>query len=248
MNSTDFNHKLYLPKEAKIKYRSYENEMSFYDAVRNGDLDTVEHEMELFRAETLQGKGQLSDNPIRNLTYHFIISTAMVARFCIDGGLDHDLAYMLSDFYIQEADKCKSIEELKDLQTKMAIDYCKRMKQLSKVDINSKQIVKAIDYIYEHLNSPITVRDIAENIGINETYLSKLFKKETGISISEYIRNYRIEAAKNMLKYSDYSYTDIAKLLCFSSQSHFTKVFKDVTGMTPKVYRDHHFRKTFLGK
>ena len=75
MNSTDFNHKLYLPKEAKIKYRSYENEMSFYDAVRNGDLDTVEHEMELFRAETLQGKGQLSDNPIRNLTYHFIIST-----------------------------------------------------------------------------------------------------------------------------------------------------------------------------
>lgn len=245
MSQTDFNHKLYLPKDSKIKYRSYENEMSFYDAVRNGDTETVEHEMELFRHETFQGKGKLSENPVRNLTYHFIISTAMVARFCIDGGMDHDLAYTLSDYYIQEADRCKTVDELKDLQYKMAMEYCKRMKQLSKMDINSKQIVKAIDFIYEHLNSPICVKSIADHIGINETYLSKLFKKETGISISEYIRNYRIEAAKNMLKYSDYSYTEIAELLCFSSQSHFTKVFKDVTGYTPKVYRDRNFRKTF---
>ncbi len=245
MSQTDFNHRLYLPKDSKIKYRSYENEMSFYDAVRNGDTETVEHEMELFRHETFQGKGKLSENPVRNLTYHFIISTAMVARFCIDGGMDHDLAYTLSDYYIQEADRCKTVDELKDLQYKMAMEYCKRMKQLSKMDINSKQIVKAIDFIYEHLNSPICVKSIADHIGINETYLSKLFKKETGISISEYIRNYRIEAAKNMLKYSDYSYTEIAELLCFSSQSHFTKVFKDVTGYTPKVYRDRNFRKTF---
>ena len=89
MSQTDFNHKLYLPKDSKIKYRSYENEMSFYDAVRNGDTETVEHEMELFRHETFQGKGKLSENPVRNLTYHFIISTAMVARFCIDGGIEY---------------------------------------------------------------------------------------------------------------------------------------------------------------
>jgi len=101
MSHSDFNHKLYISKDSGVKHRSYEIEMSFYEAVRAGDLETVEEEMRKFKEETFQGKGQLSDNPVRNLTYHFIISTAMVARFCIEGGLDHDLAYSMSDYYIQ---------------------------------------------------------------------------------------------------------------------------------------------------
>ncbi|MBQ3517346.1 MAG: hypothetical protein IJA29_09000, partial [Lachnospiraceae bacterium] len=56
------NHKLYLAKESVVEYRSFENEMSFYDAVKNGNLDIVEEEMQKFQKETLQGKGVLSDN------------------------------------------------------------------------------------------------------------------------------------------------------------------------------------------
>jgi len=82
-------------------------------------------------------------------------------------------------------------------------------------------------------------------VGISETYLSKLFKKETGTSVSAYIRSRRIEAAQNMLKFSEYSYEEISNHLCFSSQSHFTSIFKKETGCTPKVYRDQNFRKNF---
>ena len=98
----DINHKLYLARESVAEYRTFENEMSFYDAVKNGDLETVEIEMNKFQQDALQGKGLLSDNIVRNLLYHFIISTAMVARFCIEGGMDHEMAYSLSDYYIQK--------------------------------------------------------------------------------------------------------------------------------------------------
>ena len=61
------NHKLYLARDSVVEYRSFENEMSFYDAVKNGDLETVEEEMQKFQKEALQGKGVLSDNIVRNL-------------------------------------------------------------------------------------------------------------------------------------------------------------------------------------
>ena len=86
-------------------------------------------------------------------------------------------------------------------------------KQMKKINIYSKNIVRVIDYIYDNLHKPLTVKIIAENVGISETYLSKLFKKETGTSVSSYIRSRRIEAAQNMLKFSEYSYEEIAEKL-----------------------------------
>ena len=63
------------------------------------------------------------------------------------------------------------------------------------------------------------------------------FKKEMGIGVAEYILKKRMEAARNMLRYSDMSYAEISEILAFSSQSHFTAVFKKHHGITPKEYR-----------
>ena len=70
--------------------------------------------------------------------------------------------------------------------------------------------------------------------------MSRLFKKETGDSVSAYIRRQKIDMAKNLLRYSDYSMIDIANRLSFSSQSHFIQQFRDIVGMTPKKYRDEN--------
>ena len=72
-------------------------------------------------------------------------------------------------------------------------------------------------------------------------YLSRLFKKETGVSVSAYIRSQKIDMAKNLLRFSDYSMIDIANRLSFSSQSHFIQQFREVVGMTPKKYRDEYY-------
>ncbi|MDE5718010.1 MAG: helix-turn-helix transcriptional regulator, partial [Lachnospiraceae bacterium] len=87
----------------------------------------------------------------------------------------------------------------------------------------------------------ITIEEIAQQIGVSSGYLSRLFKKETGESVSAYIRAQKIQMAKNMLRYSDYTLVDIANRLAFSSQSHFIQQFREQTGMTPKKYRDLNY-------
>ena len=59
-----------------------------------------------------------------------------------------------------------------------------------------------------------------------------------GVSVSAYIRNRKIDMAKNLLRFSDASMIEIANRLAFSSQSHFIQQFREVVGMTPKKYRD----------
>jgi AraC-like DNA-binding protein len=85
---------------------------------------------------------------------------------------------------------------------------------------------------------------LADYVKLNPSYLSRLFKKETGISISTYIQKRKIETAKNMLKYSNHTTSQIASILAFPTQSYLIKVFRKQVGMTPKKYRELCFRET----
>lgn len=101
-----------------------------------------------------------------------------------------------------------------------------------------------MDYIYYHLNEKIRLSDLAQHVGLNTSYLSELFKKETGLTLSDYILQRRIEAASNMLRYSDYTFVEISSTLAYSTQSHFIHVFKKATGMTPRQYRAQYSHQT----
>ena len=63
------------------------------------------------------------------------------------------------------------------------------------------------------------------------------------MSISDYIQSKKLETSQNMLRYSDYSISEIAAILAYPSHSYFTEVFRKETGLTPSQYRDVHFRK-----
>ena len=99
-----------------------------------------------------------------------------------------------------------------------------------------------MDYIYYHLHERIRLEDVADASGLSPNYLNSLFRKKKGISIQKYICSKRIEAAKNMLLYSDYSETEISEFLAFSSPSHFIRVFRKHTGMTPRQYAKRYYR------
>lgn len=107
------------------------------------------------------------------------------------------------------------------------------MADMQKTDTHSKAVNECMDYIHYHLHEKITVAILAQHVHLNPTYLSELFARETGTSLSQYITDKRMEAAENMLKYSEYSFNEIAQILAYRSQSHFTKVFKKHSGMTP---------------
>ena len=152
-------------------------------------------------------------------------------------------AYGLSDYFIQKADKCRRMEDISKLHPKMSIEYAKRMRALRKTAIHSVQVAQCIDYIYDHLHARITVKELADHVHLNESYLSRLFKKEVGTSITLYIRRQKLETAKKMLVYSEYRPAEIATILAFPSQSYFTEIFHKYTGLTPVDYRKENFRK-----
>lgn len=243
----DFKKKLlykeFIERENDMLRAPYDPELAFYSAIKSGNVKQV-HELCKESLLSKQGLGVLSENPLQNLKFHFVITTAMIARYCIEGGLELSTAYSLSDFYIQKADLCTTPEAIARLHPIMCEDYAKRMKNLRKKKLCSKHIAKCIDYIYEHLHIRITIDMLAEYLGLTPAYLSRLFKKEIGCSVSEYIQTCKIETAKNMLAYSDYPLAQIANTLAFPSQSYFTEIFKKRTGITPAKYRALYFKKT----
>lgn len=237
-----------LQREVTISHRPLEDELQFYHAVKNGDVDYVINNCLNHVFLNPVGMGRLSDNPLQNLKYHFVITAAMITRNSIDGGMEAEKAYGLSDFYIQKVDKSQSKEEISELHQVMCTDFTKRMQQLRKNKVYSKHIVLCIDYIYNHIYNRITLKELAARLDLSVSYLSKLFVTEVGISISDYIRAKKIERAENMLKFSDYDIAVIANYFSFSSQSHFTQAFEKQVGLSPKKYRDKYYRKSWMSK
>ena len=87
----------------------------------------------------------------------------------------------------------------------------------------------------------MSIKGLANLTGLNETYLAKLFKKETGQTVKNYVTAAKIDTAQNLLKYSDLSIAIIAASLGYSSQSAFTYAFRRFTGVTPKKYREMNY-------
>lgn len=232
-------HEEFLNRESDVSHLAYEREMAFFESLKKGDREGVKR---LFKPLGSGEMGMLSEDKLRNLKYHLIITVAFITRYCIEGGMEMGTAYNLSDIYIRNADKCKTEAEIHFLHREIIEDYTKRMNSIRKNNTYSRPIIIAKDYIYDHLQTKITLKQLAEAVGLSEAYLSRLFHKEVGFTISEYIVTKRIQAAENMLKFSEYSSSEIANFLCFSSESHFIHLFKKHIGETPKNYRKKYFR------
>ena len=99
-------------------------------------------------------------------------------------------------------------------------------------------IVRTVqDYIEHNLDKEMTREDLAQMVHLNQDYLARIFKKETGDSLMNYITGKRVEAAKQYLLKTGESVNTIAMRVGYDNFSYFTKIFKDRTGMTPKDYR-----------
>ncbi|MBR1862140.1 MAG: helix-turn-helix transcriptional regulator [Lachnospiraceae bacterium] len=237
----EFTDELLKRLENSAIHARYKDEIRFYDIIASGNLDEVKRIVsnpgDITKYDNLT-YGHLSDDPVQNAKYHVAISTALVTRYCIKNGLDHEVAYTLSDVYIFKMDKMSRMEDIINLHSDMLLDFTRHMAELPKKNIFSLQTAQAMNYVGSHYTEDINVESIAKELGINRSYLSKLFKKNTGISLGEYIRKERVKAAANMLEFSDMSASEIAGLLHFSSQSHFIQCFKKEMGCTPAHYRN----------
>ncbi len=233
-------HVEFLNREYNVSHLSYEREMAFFQSIKDGNPDEARR---LFKPLNSEEMGRLSEDNLRNLKYHLIISVAFITRYCIEGGMEMEAAYNLSDIYIRSIDKCRTEDEIHLLHREMVDDYAQRMQLLRRQNRYPKSITICMDYIYDNLHTKIGLEKLAKITSLSPAYLSKLFHKEVGMTVSAYITKRRIEAAENMLKFSEHSCIEISDYLCFSSESHFIQVFRKHTGYTPKQYREKFFRE-----
>ena len=231
---------LFQRREEQLSHVEYGHEYEFYENIAAGNIREVQKilaDPENTHMYESPEYGRLSRDFLRNIRYHFVVSTALITRLCVEKGLERELAYTLSDLYIGKMDTEKTPQQIIALHNEMLMDFTRKMASLPTQQIYSIHIIKAIDYILKHRNTRLTAESVAHELGVNRSYLSSLFKKETGTSISNFIRTEKIKAVANMLRFSDYSYSDIAQYFGFASQSHFIKCFRQQTGLSPKEYR-----------
>ncbi len=233
----------FLMRENLQFHSPVEKEMYFYDCIKSGDINGVN---QLFTPLGGKGFGVLSDNPLNNLKYHLIITIAFTTRFCVEGGMERETAYNLSDLYIRQVDKATSVNEINIIHKQVVNDFTNRMNSLKYKKSFSKPTIKCFEYIHNHLNDRIIITEIAKELNLTVPYISKIFHKESGYTITDYIMKKKIEFACQMLKYSDYSAADIGNFLAFSSHSHFISCFKKVMNTTPKQYQSEYYNEINL--
>jgi two-component system response regulator YesN len=134
-------------------------------------------------------------------------------------------------------DKALAIKSLDQLQ-----DWAKRIfrmvtEHLIAVERGSSAVEKVKGYIEEHIFDEISRDDLAVCVHINSSYLSRLFKKETGVSLTDFIVQERMKKARDLLIYTDEMISNIAVSFHYTNFSHFSKMFRKYYGMNPQDYR-----------
>jgi YesN/AraC family two-component response regulator len=204
-------------------------------AIKEGDIDDL---VAYLKYPSSEGIGTLSKNSaLRNKKNLAICGITLATRAAIEGGMQLEQAYTMSDLYIQHVESLPEIVQIDQFVTAVFCEFAQHV-LFQKQKKYSKAVTSCQYYIAQHLYDKCTVSDIAKIIGLNPIYLCQLFKKEVGISLREYIQQQKIEEAKRLLTSTSYSLTDIWTYLYFTDQSHFTKVFKRFAGITPKQYRN----------
>lgn len=226
------------PEEAflsmKIMEERYNIENQLIQAVSQGQ--THKAEMFLNSLATIHFEQRTSD-PIRNRKNYLIILNTLL-RKAAEAGAVHPLHIdSLSSKFARKIELITSENAANSLQQEMAHKYCLVVKNHSMKGY-SLLIRKVLTRIDSNLTADLGLKKQAELLNVNPSYLSTLFKKETGSTLTEYVNRKRIEHGIFLLNSTNMQIQTIAQYCGMPDVNYFTKTFKKLIGKTPKEYRD----------
>lgn len=234
----DKNLRMFIEREEHTDRISFEQEQILFNHIKNGDVDSIlllVKDMKDGRNGKLKA-GRMSSDSLRQAQYTAVTLTALGIRYAIKGGLSETEAYSMSDYFIQQIDLQKSSDSVMFLILEMIITLTLTVQNAKSKQAYSIYTKKAIDYIYKNLHYKITLPNLSRHCGISEEYLSRVFKKDVGITVSAYIVKEKLEVAQSMLLVRSFTSAEIAHTLGFCSQSHFIDAFKKQYHITPKQF------------
>lgn len=147
---------------------------------------------------------------------------------------------------IQQIEQLASIEQCRALQRKLALGYCRLVKKYS-LKGYSLPIQKAVTYVTTDLSADLSLKALAKRLNVTSSYLSSLFRKEMGMTLTDYVNQQRIAHAQYLLLNTSVPIKAIAQQCGIADLNYFVRMFKRAAGVTPKVYRDTALNSQQLG-
>ena len=211
---------------------SYENEL--IQAVSQGQAHKAGIILSNF--SHLSFETRLSD-PVRNLKNYCIIMNTLLRKAAENGGVHPIYLDSISSMFARKIEQLTNTESVQNLMVDMFKSYCRLVKKHSMKQY-SAPVQKAIIYIDSDLTANLTLSAIAQNQNISASYLSWLFKQETGQTLTEHVNQKRIKKAMKLLEATNLQIQTVAQHCGILDVQYFSKVFKKHTGKTPKEYRE----------
>lgn len=226
--------KTFHQKEDFYHNKSYEVETLLLNFVRTGNVEGLRT---YSVNDTTIHAGITGPTALRQLKNNLVIMTTLITRAAIDGGLDYDTAYRLSDEFIQSGECTQNPDILYELTEKTLFTFAEKVKESQVPSSSNAAVQKAILFIQQNTNQMITVEDVAQYVGFSRSYFSSYFRQTLGFGIAAFILRCKLEEGRRLLQYTNKSINVISNYLCFSNQSHFQTAFKKQFGVTPMQYR-----------
>lgn len=225
---------IFTVREKELSPYSPESERRILDMVKAGDVDGAKKINTSF----------FSDKPGLKISYLYKIVAliTLATRAVIEVGVESIDAYGLSDLYLAQLARAKSNKQIAEI-AKDVLPHFAELADKRKTDAEknfSPHLAKAEKYIKTHLHFSLSLKEVADYVGVNDKYLSRLFVTCKNEKFSHYVNRQRINEAKDLLINTDYKLIDIAYSLAFVSESYFIKIFEEICGTTPQKFRNRY--------
>ena len=212
----------------------------------------IEKEKELLNAISL-GNKPLSQKLLNEILGHIFFASGnefetirsrvlelvvLLSRASLEGGADIKQIFGLNYQYLNQLKKFKNLEELTPWLSRIMERFTDQVFNMTNVK-HKDVIYKSLEYIRRNYMTKITLDEVSSYVYLSPTYFSKIFKEEMDMNFNTYLNNIRIEMSKKLLADPSIPMVDVSNIVGFEDQSYFSKVFKKVTGQSPKKYRDN---------
>lgn len=223
--------------DEKTPFMAFEEERAIFNGIRNGDTEAIYRLCSELKDIDAFTAGKMSSEPLKQAQFEVVIGISLAARYAIAGGLPDTEGFHLSDAYVQQLTDSLTVKETFGVFLAAIRDFVTSVKMVKSKGSFSLPTTRAVKYIHSHLHEKITLADLAGYCKVTPQYISSVFHRDTGYTVSEYIRRKKLSVAAQMLEQSDYSIQSISLMLEFPSQSAFTAQFRECYGITPNRYR-----------
>ena len=218
----------------KVLEKRYEFENEMIRAVTLGQIHKEKQFLSGFAAMPLELR---RSSPLRSAKNYSIIMNTLLRKAAENGGVHPVYLDRISSDFAHKIEDTSVLSAFPTLMNEMFRSYCRLVRKHS-LRSYSPAVQKAILLIDSDLSAPLTLSTLAAAQGLSEGYLATVFKRETGKTVSEYVREKRMKHAAHLLTTTRLQIQTVALHCGIMDVQYFSKLFKKYIGKTPKEYRE----------